>query len=150
MKRLLVILEKEFRQVFRNPAILRMVLVMPVVQLLVFPFAANYEVKNVLLSVVDHDHSSYSRKFVNKITGSGYFKLTDFSPSYNKAMEAVESDKADLIIEIPAGFEKDLAKESKASMLIAVNAVNGTKANLGVLMRPISSGILIRRYRCNG
>jgi len=131
MKRLLVILEKEFRQVFRNPAILRMVLVMPVVQLLVFPFAANYEVKNVLLSVVDHDHSSYSQKFINKITGSGYFKLTDYSPSYDKAMESVEQDKADLIIEIPAGFEKDLVKESKASMLIAVNAVNGTKANLG-------------------
>lgn len=131
MKRLLVILEKEFRQVFRNPAILRMVLVMPVVQLLVFPFAANYEVKNVLLSVVDHDHSSYSQKFVSKITGSGYFKLTDFSPSYDKAMESIETDKADLIIEIPQGFEKTLVKENKASMLIAVNAVNGVKANLG-------------------
>ncbi|HMU71309.1 MAG TPA: ABC transporter permease, partial [Ferruginibacter sp.] len=108
MKRLLVILEKEFRQVFRNPAILRMVLVMPVIQLLVFPFAANYEVKNVLLSVVDHDHSAYSQKFISKITSSGYFKLTDYSSSYDEAMKAVEKDKADLIIEIPAGFEKDL------------------------------------------
>ena len=131
MKRLKVVLEKEFRQVFRNPAILRLVLVMPVVQLLVFPFAANYEVKNVLLSVVDHDHSSYSQKFINKITGSGYFKLTDYSPSYNQAMKAVEADKADLIIEIPPAFEKDLIRDNKASMLIAVNAVNGTKANLG-------------------
>lgn len=131
MKKLLVLLEKEFRQVFRNPAILRMVLVMPVIQLLIFPFAANYEVKNVLLSVVDHDHSSYSQKFISKITGSGYFKLTDFSPSYNKALEAIESDKADLIIEIPEGFERALIKENKSTMLIAVNAVNGTKANLG-------------------
>ena len=131
MKKLLVLLEKEFRQVFRNPAILRMVLIMPVIQLLVFPFAANYEVKNVLLSVVDHDHSSYSQKFISKITGSGYFKLTDFSPSYNKAMESIEADKADLIIEIPEGFERNLVKENKSTMLIAVNAVNGTKANLG-------------------
>ncbi len=131
MKKLLVLLEKEFRQVFRNPAILRMVLIMPVIQLIVFPFAANYEVKNVLLSVVDHDHSSYSQKFINKISGSGYFKLTDLSPSYNKAMESIESGEADLIIEIPAGFEKTLVKENKSNMLIAVNAVNGTKANLG-------------------
>jgi ABC-2 type transport system permease protein len=131
MKKLLVLLEKEFRQVFRNPAILRMVLVMPVIQLLVFPFAANYEVKNVLLSVVDHDHSSYSQKFISKISGSGYFKLTDFSPSYNKAMKSIESGKADLIIEIPAGFEKNLVKENKSTMLIAVNAVNGVKASLG-------------------
>ncbi len=131
MKKLLVILEKEFRQVFRNPAILRMVLIMPVIQLIIFPFAANYEVKNVLLSVVDHDHSDYSQKFINKISGSGYFKLTDYSPSYNKAMESIESGKADLIIEIPENFEKTLVKESRASMLIAVNAVNGTKASLG-------------------
>lgn len=131
MKKLLVILEKEFRQVFRNPAILRMVLIMPVIQLLVFPFAANYEVKNVLLSVVDHDHSSYSQKFINKISGSAYFKLVDYSPSYDEAMVSIESGAADLIIEIPAGFEKSLVKENKSTMLIAVNAVNGVKANLG-------------------
>src|ERR1700712_2136724 len=131
MNQLLFLLEKEFRQVFRNPAILRSVLIMPFIQLLVFPFAANYEVKNVLLSIVDHDHSSYSQKFISKITSSGYFILTDYSPSYNKAMESIESDKADLIIEIPRGFEKDLVKENKGSMLLSVNAVNGTKANLG-------------------
>lgn len=131
MRQLSFLLEKEFRQVFRNPPILRTILLMPIIQLLIFPFAANYEVKNVLLSIVDHDHSSYSQKFISKITSSGYFILTDYSPSYNKAMEAIESDKADLIIEIPHGFEKDLVKENKSSMLIAVNAVNGVKANLG-------------------
>ncbi len=131
MKQLSFLLEKEFRQVFRNPAILRSVLIMPIIQLLIFPFAANYEVKNVLLSVVDHDHSSYSQKFISKITASGYFILTDYSPSYNKAITAIESDKADLIIEIPQGFEKDLVTENKSSMLLAVNAVNGAKANLG-------------------
>lgn len=131
MKKLLVILEKEFRQIFRNPAILRMVLVMPVVQLLIFPFAANYEVKNVLLSVVDQDHSSYAQKFISKIAGSGYFKLTDYSDSYDHAMASIKSGDADLIIEIPAGFERTLIKESKSTMLIAVNAVNGVKANLG-------------------
>ena len=131
MKQLSFLLEKEFRQVFRNPAILSSVLIMPIIQLLIFPFAANYEVKNVLLSVVDHDHSSYSQKFISKITASGYFILTDYSPSYNKAITAIESDKADLIIEIPQGFEKDLVKENKSSMLLAVNAVNGAKANLG-------------------
>ena len=131
MKKLLVILEKEFRQVFRNPSIIRMVLIMPVIQLLVFPFAANYEVKNVNLSIVDLDHSSYSKKFINKISGSGYFKLAGYEPSYNQAMKSIESGEADLIIEIPKDFEKDLIKENKTTMLIAVNAVNGVQANLG-------------------
>ncbi|MEJ7587503.1 MAG: ABC transporter permease [Ferruginibacter sp.] len=131
MNQLFFLLEKEFRQVFRNPAILRSVVMMPLVQLLVFPFAANYEVKNVLLSIVDHDHSTYSQKFISKITSSGYFILTDYSPLYNTAMKAIESDKADLIIEIPRGFEKDLVKENAGNLLLSVNAVNGTRANLG-------------------
>jgi len=85
MKKLSFLLEKEFRQVFRNPAILRSVLIMPVIQLLIFPHAANYEVKNVLLSIVDHDHSAYSQKFISKMTASGYFILTDYSPSLQNA-----------------------------------------------------------------
>lgn len=146
MKKLLVLLEKEFRQVFRNPAILRMVLVMPVIQLLVFPFAANYEVKNVLLSVVDHDHSSYSQKFISKISGSGYFKLTGYATSYSDAMTSIESGAADLLIEIPAGFERDLVNENEGKMLIAVNAVNGAKATLGgayavSIIRDFNAGI---------
>ena len=67
MKQLSLLLEKEFQQVFRNPATLRSVFVMPIIQLIIFPFTANYEVKNVYLSMVDHDHSSYSQKFVSKI-----------------------------------------------------------------------------------
>jgi len=65
-------------------------------------------------------------------------------------MESIESDKGDLIIEIPHGFEKKLVKENKAAMLIAVNAVNGAKANLGGALQSISFLILIRRYKCNG
>lgn len=146
MKKLLMILEKEFRQVFRNPAIFRMVLIMPVIQLLVFPFAANYEVKNVKLSIVDHDHSAYSQKFIQKISGSGYFKLTSYEPSYLQAMKSIESGTADLIIEIPKGFEKDLVNDKAATMLIAVNAVNGVQANLGgayaaSIIRDFNAGI---------
>ena len=57
MKQLSLLLEKEFQQVFRNPATLRSVFVMPIIQLIIFPFTANYEVKNVYLSMVDHDHT---------------------------------------------------------------------------------------------
>ena len=84
MKRLLVILEKEFRQVFRQPGDPAHGAGDAGDTIAGIPFAANYEVKNVLLSVVDHDHSAYSQKFISKITSSGYFKLTDYSPSYDE------------------------------------------------------------------
>ncbi|MGF7082158.1 ABC transporter permease [Mucilaginibacter sp. UYCu711] len=125
------LLQKEFKQIFRNKAILALVMVMPVMQLLVLPLAANYEVRNINTAVIDNDHSSYSQKLISKITASGYFKLTGYNFSFKEAYKLIETDKADLILEIPHGFERNLVRENGQKLFIAVNAINGTKANLG-------------------
>ncbi|NBA87447.1 ABC transporter permease [Emticicia sp. CRIBPO] len=131
MRTIKFLLQKEFRQIFRNRAIVSMIVFMPVMQLIVMPMAADYEVKNINLSVVDHDHSTYSRSLINKITASGYFRLAGYNPSFKDAFHLIESDKADLILEIPHGFEKNLIRENEQKLFVAVNAINGTKANLG-------------------
>lgn len=115
MRTLRFLLQKEFRQIFRDPSIIRIIFMMPSIQLLILPWAADYEVKNIQLSVVDHDHSQYSMQMVNKITSSGYFILQDYSGSYTNAMQQIEHDKADLLLEIPAGFEKKLIKENEST-----------------------------------
>lgn len=131
MRTIKFLLQKEFRQIFRNKAIMIIILAVPIVQLLILPLAANYEVKNINLCVVDNDHSDYSQKLVSKITSSGYFRLTGFNPSFKNAFKLIESDKADLILEIPHGFEQNLIKEKEQKLFVAVNAINGPKANLG-------------------
>jgi ABC-2 type transport system permease protein len=104
---------------------------MPVIQLLILPWAADYEIKNIKLAVNDLNHSEYSRKLINKITSSGYFILTDYAASYHGALQQIEKDNADLILQIPNQFEKNLVKQNEAPLFIAVNAINGVKANLG-------------------
>jgi ABC-2 type transport system permease protein len=131
MRTLRFLLEKEFRQVFRDPAILRMMFIMPVIQLVLLPLAANYEVKHVKLTVVDHDQGPYTRRLVEKVRASGYFILTGYHSSYQTALRQVEIDEADIVLEIPAHFEKDLVRENEAPMYMAVNAINGAKANIG-------------------
>ncbi|WPU91999.1 ABC transporter permease [Mucilaginibacter sabulilitoris] len=131
MRTVRFLLQKEFRQIFRNRAILAMVIVMPVIQLLILPLAANYEVKNINIAVIDNDHSSYSQKLISKITSSGYFKLTGYNFSFKEAFRLIETDDADLILEIPHDFERNLVRENEQKLFIAVNAINGTKANLG-------------------
>lgn len=131
MRVLRILLEKEFRQIFRNPAILRLIFMMPAIQLLIMPLAADYEVKQIKVCVVDHDRSSYSQKLVNKITATNYFQLVDYTDSYDKALRYVEKDEADLVLQIPSAFEKQLVTENKATLFLAINAINGVKANLG-------------------
>jgi ABC-2 type transport system permease protein len=131
MRRLKFLLQKEFRQVFRDPSIIRIIFVMPMIQLLVLPWAADYEVKNIRLAVVDHDHSDYSRRFIEKVTSSGYFQLDHYTNSFDDAFVEIEKDRADIIVEIPTDFEKDLVKENESPLFLAVNAINGVKAVLG-------------------
>lgn len=108
-----------------------MIMVLPVVQLLVLPLAADYEIKNINISVVDHDGSTYSQKLVSKITASGYFVLAGYGYSFDHAFGQIESDKADLVLEIPEGFERNLVRENSQQLFLAVNAINGVKATVG-------------------
>lgn len=131
MRTLKFLLQKEFRQIFRDPSILRLIFVMPIIQLLILPWAADYEIKNIRLTVLDRDHSDYARQLVNKITASGYFILTHNAVGYKQAMGYIERDEADLVLDIPPFFERNLVKENEASLFLSVNAINGVKANLG-------------------
>ena len=128
---LLAILKKEFLQTFRNKLTLRMVVAIPVIQLLVLPWAATFAQKNIHLSIVDHDHSSLSQRMIDKIVGSGYFRLSEQTLSYTRALALVEDDLADLVLELPQGFERDLLRGEPTGLMLSVNAVNGQKAGVG-------------------
>ncbi len=131
MRTLRFLLQKEFRQIFRDPTILKLIIIMPVIQLLIIPLAADYEIKNINITIVDHDRSTYSHGLASKILASGYFKLTGYNNSFQTGFNQIENDKTDLILEIPRNFERNLVKENKEKLFIAVNAINGTKAMVG-------------------
>ena len=132
MRQLFFMLKKEFRQILRNSAILRMMLVMPIFQMALFPWAATFEQKDISLSVIDNDRSSTSELLVNKVLSSGYFKLGNFGNSYKSALESVETGKSDLILEIPHNFEKSLIDGEKGNLMMSIDAINGQKAGLGM------------------
>ena len=131
MKSLRFLLMKEFRQIFRNKAILPLIFVMPVIQLLVMPLAADYEIRNINIAVVDHDHSVFSQQLIRKIIASGYFRLQGKDDNYKSSFRHIELDQADLILELPHDFEKSLMLQNRSKVFIAINAINGVKANLG-------------------
>jgi ABC-2 type transport system permease protein len=131
MRTLKFLLQKEFRQILRSKSLLFSIVFGPVIQLVLLPLAANYEVKNIMVAFVDHDHSTYSKKLIDKVYASKYFKPVEYVGSYNDAMLLVEQNKADIIVEIPQGFESNLVRDGHEKMLIAVNAINGTKAGVG-------------------
>jgi ABC-2 type transport system permease protein len=131
MKVLRYLIEKEFKQIKRNGFIPRLIIMMPLVAMLVFPYAANFDVKNIKLSVIDNDKSSYSQSLIQKIQAGSYFIISDVSDTYEEAMKSIELDRSDVILEIPLNFEKDLVRYQQADLMISANAVNGNKGGLG-------------------
>lgn len=131
MRTLRFLLEKEFRQLLRNRQLVRTLLLAPLIQLILLPMAADYTVKNIEIAVTDNDHSPSSQRLIAKITSSGYFHLAGYTASYPEALKMVEQDKADLALQIPAHFERDLVRDDANQLYIAINAIDGTKGNLG-------------------
>ncbi len=128
MRTIKFIIQKEFKQIFRNKGMLPIIFVVPFIQLVVLVHAATYEMKNIDLYVVDNDLSSASRGLINKFDASPFFNLQDVGFSIKKAEEALLSDKADVVLVINSGMEKSLVRENKTNIQLLVNAINGTVA----------------------
>ncbi len=125
------LLRKEFLQIRRNAFIPRLIVVFPVMIMCVMPWVMNMEVKNIVVDVVDHDRSTLSVQLVQRIRSSSYFVFGGQRDSYAEALEDVERGRADIIVEIPQDFERGTLRGEAPQILVAANAVNGTKGTMG-------------------
>ena len=96
-----------------------------------FLWAATLEVQDVRLAIINQDHSQTSRRLIQQIEASRYFRLQHMAVSYEEALQAIEKDQIDIILQIPIDFEKEQILGKPAEVQIAANAINGMKGSLG-------------------
>jgi len=131
MKTLFYVIQKEFIQVRRNKTMLRMIIMIPLLQMLVLVFAATYDLKNVNIFLVDKDMSSTSRELASKIDASPFFTINNTSFNPDEGEKAILDNKDHMVLVIPQGFERNLIRDDKASLQLLVNAIDGQAAQLG-------------------
>ena len=132
MRNILIILEKEFKQIFRNRSMLPIIFIMPFLQLIILAPAVNLEVKNLKLHIIDNDKSSTSRLLVSKLLADDNFAFTGDDPRIKNAEIDMQKDKNDLIIQIPQNFEKDLVRNGNNQLRIITNAIDASKAGMAI------------------
>lgn len=130
LERLRELIRKEFRQVFRDPRMSRVVFVAPVVQLLVFGYAVSTDVRNTALFVVDHDRTQLSRELTDSFTASGYFRLIGRSDRPADIVEALDHARAVAGLEIPHGFASDVQSGRGASIQLLFDGSNSNVATV--------------------
>ena len=125
------LIQKEFTQIRRNAFLPKLIVVFPIMIMCVMPWVMNMEVKNIKVTVVDNDHSTLSHQLVHSIEASNYFIFKGQQPTYRAAMQEIEKSRADVVMVIPQNYSRDVTLGNQPQVLIAANAVNGTKGAMG-------------------
>lgn len=123
-------LKKELRQIFRDPRMRVVVLVAPVIQLLVFGYAVNTDVKHTATFVVDHDRTALSRELIDAITSSEYFVVVGRSESPRDLVAALDRGDAVVGIHLPVGFSADVDAGRSAQVQILIDGSDSNTGNV--------------------
>jgi ABC-2 type transport system permease protein len=126
--RLKQMLIKEFIQVFRDKRTRFILIGPPIIQMMVFGYAANYEIRHVPTVVLDLDHSEESRELVSRFTASPYFGVQRQLTDSRELGDSIERGDATVGLEIDAGFAQQLRKGQTAPVQVIVDATNSNTA----------------------
>jgi len=139
--RLTQLVRKEARQTFRDPRALRVIFLAPIIQLVVFGYAVTTDVKNAAMIVYDRDQTSESRELVQSLTAAGYFRVAAVAGRAEELADALDHGSAILALEIPRGFQADLAAGGPASVQLLID---GTTSNTATVAQAYASQIILR------
>ena len=129
-ERIVHMLRKEFRQIFRDPKMTRIIFLMPVIQLLVFGYAVTTDVKHVRTAVCDLDNSVASRELVARFVHSGYFTITARVETEQEIRELMDRGQVQAVLQINHGFGAEVQAGKTAPLQIIVDGTDSTTAGI--------------------
>lgn len=145
MRRLLALTWKELLQIRRDSLTMRMIVAVPVMQLIIFGYAINYDVKHLTTVVLDESRSYESRELVAKMEATGYFDVIGRVDSYQQLEQSIDSAKAVVGLVLDRDFGKDRHRGASARALLIVNASDSTTANQATgIVSGIANGISVQ------
>jgi len=121
-------LRKEFIQTLRDPHTRFVLIGPPIIQMLVFGYAATMEVKHVALAVLDLDNTQESRELVSRFSGSRYFDLAKYARRRDELREGIDRGDFLIALEIHSGFAQRLRNGPAATVQVLVDCSNSNTA----------------------
>ncbi len=142
---------KEFIQIFRDPKMIGIIFLMPIIQLLVFGYAVTTDVKHVATAVYDLDDSIASRELIARFMESGYFDIVEYINNEDRASELIDRGKVQAILRMNKGFEDDLRSGKTAQFQIIVDGTDSNTAGIVLdysakIIWQFSQKVLITRF----
>jgi ABC-2 type transport system permease protein len=130
LRRIFTILVKEFQELFRDVKMRGIVLIAPIVQILIFGYAATYDIREIPTAVLDRDNSALSRRFVNQLESSGYFKIQYRLQSPAQIDSLMANGSVWCVVDIPNDFSNQIADGKQTGLGVFIDAVNSNSATI--------------------
>ena len=145
MRRLLALTWKELLQLRRDSLTQRMIIAVPIMQLLIFGYAINYDVKHMKTVVMDESRSYESRELVAKMQATDYFDVLGRVDSFDELRTHIDSGKALVGLVIDRDFGKNRHSGATADAFLIVNASDSTTSNQAMaIVNGIAGGISVQ------
>lgn len=137
MRELWAIIRKEFLQIRRDPRTLGIILFAPVIMLVLYGYAVNFEIKNIAIVVCDQDQTQMSREFIKGLTANGYFELKQIITDPNRLLEHLDAGTAKVVLWLPAEFQTKLLGSKESQIFLGID---GSDANTATISMGYLSG----------
>jgi ABC-2 type transport system permease protein len=124
------LIKKEIRQLFRDPKSKRIIFIAPIIQLILFGYAVNTDVRHIPTALADRDGTALSRELVSTLTASGYFRIVERTDRSADLIDALDAGRAGIALEIPPGFARDVEAGRSARVQVLVDGTNSNTATV--------------------
>jgi len=131
-KRIFAIAHKEFIHIIRDKKSLFASIFIPIMLLVLFGWALNLDVDRIETVICDFDHSQKSRELVSRISSSRFFNVVSYPASMHEAEEHIMYGRAFIMISIPSGFERALAKGQSPVIGVSIDGSDANRATIGL------------------
>jgi len=132
LARLKQMLIKEFIQVFRDKRTRFVLFGPPIIQMLIFGYAATFEIRHVPTVVLDQDHSQASRELVSRFSSTPYFDIVRQLTDQRQIPAVIDQGQATVALQINPGFAENLRKGQTAPLQVIVDGTNSNTALIAV------------------
>lgn len=129
-ERIVEIVRKEFRQVFRDPRMRIVLIGPPIIQSILFGYAVNMDVERARIAWIDTDRSVESRALRAGFEGSPSFEITRFPDSDTEAGRLLDQGEVMAVVQVLPGFGRDVLRGDSASVQLLVDGANSNTASI--------------------
>ena len=139
LRRIYHIMVKEFIQAVRDPRLRIFLFLPPLIQLLIYGYTINFDIKHIRTGVFDQSRTSQSREFTKRFGATDYFDLDYFPPSPVSMRSLLDRGKVSLILHIPWDFAEKLQAGKTAPMQLVID---GTDSNAALIVGRYANAII--------